>query len=59
MSMGFNGRTFIEMLSNLSCDQVLMRLNSPNKPGLISPAEPDPAYSVMMLIMPVIMAFYD
>jgi DNA polymerase-3 subunit beta len=59
MSIGFNGRTFIEMLSNLSCDQVVVRLNSPNKPGLISPAEPDPAYSVMMLIMPVIMAFYD
>jgi len=38
---------------------VVVRLNSPNKPGLISPAEPDPAYSVMMLIMPVIMAFYD
>ncbi|MBM3918827.1 MAG: DNA polymerase III subunit beta [Sphingomonadales bacterium] len=59
MSIGFNGRTFIEMLSNLSADQIVVKLNSPNKPGLISPAEPDPSYTVMMLIMPVIMAFYD
>jgi DNA polymerase-3 subunit beta len=59
LSIGFNGRTFIEMLSNLSCDQISMRLNSPNKPGLISPAQQDPAFSVIMLIMPVIMAFYD
>jgi len=59
MSIGFNGRTFIEMLSNLPCDQITVRLNSPTKPGLISPAQQDPAFSVMMLIMPVIMSFYD
>jgi len=59
MSIGYNGRTFIEMLSSLTSEKILMTLHSPNKPGLISPAEPDPAFTVMMLIMPVIMAFGD
>lgn len=53
MEIGFNSRFLIEMLSNLSSDEVQMELSQPNRAGIIKPlsgtAEGE---DVLMLVMP-------
>ncbi|HRZ42046.1 MAG TPA: DNA polymerase III subunit beta [Bacteroidales bacterium] len=56
MEIGFSSRFMYELVNNIEGEQVLVELSNPNRAGLISPANPtDPAESLLMLIMPVML----
>jgi DNA polymerase-3 subunit beta len=56
MEIGFNSRFLIEMLSNLSSDEVILEMSAPNRAGLLSPANSDNSdEDVLMLVMPVML----
>lgn len=56
MEIGFNSRFLIEMLSNLSSDEVILEMSAPNRAGLLSPATKDnDSEEVLMLVMPVML----
>lgn len=53
MAIGFSGKYLVESLSNLDCDDVLLELSDPSKPGLISPAEKSEQEDVLIVMMPM------
>ena len=54
MSIGFKGSSFIEILSNFDCDQVLIQLADPSRAGLVLPSEQPEGQDVLMLMMPML-----
>ena len=54
MSIGFKGSSFIEVLSNFECDQVVIQLADPSRAGLVLPAEQPEHQDVLMLMMPML-----
>ncbi len=55
MDIGFNSVYLTEVLSNLDADEVTFKLSSPNRAGVIEPAEQSEDETVLMLIMPVML----
>lgn len=55
MEIGFNSRFIIEMLNNLSTDEAIFSLSTPERAGLITPSEQDEEEDILMLIMPVML----
>lgn len=55
MAIGFKSSTFVDILSNMSCKEVIIRLSDPSRAALIVPAEEDEAVEVLMLIMPMLL----
>jgi len=58
MEIGFNARFLIEMLKNLSGEEVAMHLSTPNRAGLLLPIGGDENEDVLMLVMPVMLNSY-
>lgn len=58
IEIGFNAKFLIEMVTNLDSDKVLMKLQAPNKAGLILPTEKDDNEDILMLVMPVMLNNY-
>ena len=57
MEIGFNSRFLIEMLSNLSSEEVNFEMSAPNRAGILTPVEKDdPNEDVLMLVMPVMLS---
>lgn len=56
MEIGFNSRFLMEMLGNLSTEQVCLELSAPNRAGILTPAEKDDEdENLLMLVMPVML----
>lgn len=56
MSIGFNSRFLIEMLSNLDTEEVNIAMSAPNRAGILTPATGnDGNEKVLMLVMPVML----
>jgi DNA polymerase-3 subunit beta len=56
MQIGFNSRFLVEMLSNLSSDEVALEMSLPNRAGILTPVDGlDPGEAVTMLVMPVML----
>ncbi|MDP4606956.1 MAG: DNA polymerase III subunit beta [Flavobacteriaceae bacterium] len=56
MQIGFNARFLIEMLNNLSCDEVRLEMSLPNRAGILTPVDGlDQGEQVTMLVMPVML----
>ena len=56
MNIGFNAKFLIEMLGVLTTDQVLIKLSSPNKAGILALLQNNPVEEeLIMLVMPVMM----
>lgn len=56
MEIGFNSRFLLEMLGNLSCDNVRFEMSQPNRAGLLIPADGvEDGEDVLMLVMPVML----
>jgi DNA polymerase-3 subunit beta len=53
MSIGFKSSFFVEMLSNLSSDEVIVELSDPSRAGLIIPMAQDESEDTLMLLMPM------
>ncbi|MDB4921039.1 DNA polymerase III subunit beta [Mucilaginibacter sp.] len=58
MEIGFNARFLIEMLKNLSCEEVSLEMSTPNRAGLLLPQGGDENEDVLMLVMPVMLNSY-
>lgn len=55
MSIGFKGTFLIDILNNLSSQEVVLELADPSRAGLILPAESEGAEDVLMLLMPMML----
>lgn len=58
MEIGFNARFLIEMLKNLSCEEVSLEMSTPNRAGILLPQNGDENEDVLMLVMPVMLNSY-
>ena len=54
MSIGFKGSSFIEVLSNFDCPEVIIQLADPSRAGLVLPSEQPDNQDVLMLMMPML-----
>ncbi len=55
MNIGFNAKFLIEMLSVIGADQVSFKLSTPNRAGILVPADQEDGEELIMLVMPVMM----
>ncbi len=56
MEIGFSSRFMYELINNITDEQILIEMSSPNRAGIIKPANPvDPNEDLLMLIMPVML----
>ena len=58
MEIGFNAKFLIEMLNNLSGEEVSIEMSTPNRAGLLFPQTNDDKEDVLMLVMPVMLNSY-
>ena len=54
MSIGFKGASFIEILSNFDCPEIIIQLADPSRAGLVLPSEQPENQDVLMLMMPML-----
>ena len=55
IEIGFNAIFLLEMLNNLSTEEVTLELSEPNRAGILKPAEQEKEEDVLMLVMPVML----
>ncbi|MEM6895673.1 MAG: DNA polymerase III subunit beta [Bacteroidota bacterium] len=56
MQIGFNSRFLIEMLGNLSSDEISLEMSLPNRAGILTPSDGlDEGEQITMLVMPVML----
>lgn len=55
LTIAFNARFLIEMLSAADSDEVRLELSTPTKAGIIKPTELDDNEEVLMLVMPLML----
>lgn len=56
MQIGFNSRFLVEMLNNLTSDDVSLEMSLPNRAGILTPADGlDEGENITMLVMPVML----
>ncbi|TXB65483.1 DNA polymerase III subunit beta [Vicingus serpentipes] len=56
MEIGFNSRFLVEMLTNLTSEEVNIAMSAPNRAGILTPSEKeDEAEEILMLVMPVML----
>ncbi|MBA9077883.1 MULTISPECIES: DNA polymerase III subunit beta [Rufibacter] len=58
MEIGFNAKFLTEMLNNMDSDEITLELSTPNRAGLLMPANTDEEESILMLVMPVMLNNY-
>lgn len=53
MEIGFNSRFLIEMLNNLTCDEIQLEMSQPNRAGILTPNDGTAEGEIItMLVMP-------
>ncbi|MBL7792779.1 MAG: DNA polymerase III subunit beta [Saprospiraceae bacterium] len=55
VTIGFNAKFLIEMLSVLETDEVKLELSGPTRAGILLPVEETPGQEILMLVMPVML----
>ncbi len=55
MEIGFNAKFLVEMLNNLSSEEVVIEMSTPNRAGLLLPAVSEEHEDILMLVMPVML----
>jgi DNA polymerase-3 subunit beta len=56
MTIGFNAKFLIEMLNVLESEEVNIELSTPNRAGILRPAEQAEGEDILMLVMPVMLS---
>jgi DNA polymerase-3 subunit beta len=59
MEIGFNAKFLIEMLNNLSGEEITIEMSTPNRAGLLFPSIKDENEDILMLVMPVMLNNYS
>ena len=54
LRIGFRGDYLLDLLSNVTSTNVLIKLSDPSRAGLILPAEQDKDTDLTMLLMPLL-----
>lgn len=55
MSIGFKGGSLTEILNNLDCEEVTLKLSDPSRAGVMVPTVQEESEEVLMLIMPMLL----
>lgn len=55
MNIGFKGSSLTEILNNLDCEEITLRLADPSRAGIIVPATQPENEDILMLIMPMLL----
>lgn len=55
MSIGFKGTFFIDILSNITADEVVIELADPSKAGVVVPNQQEENEELLMLLMPMML----
>lgn len=55
ISIGFKGSSLMEILSNLTSDNIIIQLADPSRAGIIVPAKQPENEDILMLIMPMLL----
>ena len=56
LQIGFNSRFIIEMLNNMTCDEIKLSMSLPNRAGIITPLDhTEEGEDITMLVMPVML----
>lgn len=55
MSIGFKGTSLLDILNNLTSDEVILELADPSRPCIITPVEQPEGQDILMLIMPMLL----
>jgi DNA polymerase-3 subunit beta len=58
MEIGFNSDYLAQVLQNVDADDVVFEFSSPNRAGVVTPAEQAEGEEILMLIMPVMLNTY-
>lgn len=58
MMIGFNSAYLTEVLGNIDASDVVFEFSSPNRAGVVTPAEQADGEEILMLIMPVMLNTY-
>lgn len=58
IEIGFNAKFLIEMLNNLDAKEITLKLNAPNRAGILFPVEKDENEDILLLVMPVMLNNY-
>lgn len=56
ITIGFKGITLVEILKNLSSEEIIMKMTDASRAALILPSEQPSCYEVTILIMPMLIA---
>ena len=56
MVIGFSGPYVSEILSTIDCQEVVLKLADPSRPGLFAPAEDKENTELLMILMPMLVA---
>jgi len=59
MEIGFNAKFLIEMLNNLSGEEITIEMSTPNRAGILFPSIKDKNEDILMLVMPVMLNNYS
>ena len=55
MSIGFKATSFIEILNNFDCTDIIIQLADPSRAGLVLPSQQPDDQDVLMLMMPMLL----
>ena len=55
MSIGFNSTFLIDILGNISSEEVVIELADPSRAGVITPMEQEENEELLMLLMPMML----
>lgn len=58
MEIGFNAKYLGDVLSNVDGDEAKFEFSTPNRAGIVKPAEEDESEQMLMLVMPVMLNSY-
>lgn len=58
MEIGFNAKYLADILSNVDGDEAKFEFSSPNRAGIVKPAEEKEGEQMLMLVMPVMLNSY-
>ena len=58
MEIGFNAKYLADVLSNVDSEEAMFEFSTPNRAGIVKPAEEDEGEEMLMLVMPVMLNSY-
>jgi DNA polymerase III subunit beta len=58
MEIGFNAKYLADVLSNVDGDEAKFEFSTPNRAGIVKPAEEEEGEQMLMLVMPVMLNSY-